>query len=149
LNTPSCQVFSAKQILHAERQPFERPALAFRQPRIGFQRHGAGAIRRLQHESVGHARLFDRGDVGFGQFSRRKFAVAQRIARLRERKRGESLHPAVGSSHENGLLFFFSDTFAEASACCAPSSACTGNGCTGNAENSASTASGSSGFNRP
>jgi hypothetical protein len=95
----------AEQILDAERQPFERPALAFGQSRIRGSRHVAGAIRRFQHKGVKRTRLLDGGEVRIGQFGCGKFLRAQRIARLRQRERGEIGHPVVlGSSQENLVL---------------------------------------------
>ena len=83
VRTPAVQ----NKILDAERQAFERPALAFCQPRIGRSRHRAGAIRRFQYECIERARLLDRGKMRIGQFGGGKFAPAQRVARLRQRQR--------------------------------------------------------------
>src|SRR5262249_3315264 len=97
----------------------------------------------------GSCRL-DRREMRFGQFDCGAFFLAQRVTRLRQRKRGELIHFVVGSSHENGLLAAgFVTASLGASGVGASHSACTGNGCTGNAENSASIAAGSSAFSNP
>ena len=49
-----------EQILDAERNAFERAALALRDLGVRLARHGARLLRRLQHKGIERARRFDR-----------------------------------------------------------------------------------------
>jgi hypothetical protein len=91
------------------------------------------------------ARLVHRCEMRFGQFRGGKLFLAQRVTRLDKRKRGKVDHPALGSSQKYEFRSDAGDgpSFARAV------SLRIGTGCTAKAPNRASTASGSSGFNKP
>ena len=73
----------AEQILDAERQTFQRTALAFGQSLIRRTRHLAGVLGRFQYEGVERIRCIDGRQMCLGKFGGGKFLLAQRITRLR------------------------------------------------------------------
>ena len=63
---------------------------------IGRARHGAGLIRRLQHEGIERARGLDRLEMRVGQFKRGKGFVREAVSGLGERQRCQIGHLSTG-----------------------------------------------------
>ncbi len=86
-----------EQVLDAERNAFQRPALAFRQPGAGGPRHGAGLVRSFDNIGIEHAGPLHRREIGIGQFKRRKVLAAKSIARGGNGEGGERGHQCLVS----------------------------------------------------
>ncbi len=93
--------------------PSSGPPSPFRKPRVRRARHVARVVRRLLHEGIERARGFDRADMGVGQLERGDVFLAQTLAGLGERQRGQ-----VGHDQSQMNLFFGSVFFSSEGECC-------------------------------
>ena len=92
-----------EHVLDAERYAGEGAGIAARKRCIRLYRHRLRLVRRFQHERIERARLAHRRHMRVGQRDGGKFPLAQQVAGLSQRQRGEIAHREPGSSQRKGF----------------------------------------------
>ena len=87
-----------EEVLDAERNAFQRPALPGRKPRVGGFRHVARLLRRLDDIGVEHAGLFHGGEIGVGEFKRCELLASKAVAGGGDGEGGKVAHDGYSTT---------------------------------------------------